>query len=113
MACADVRSWVTNGRGAEVPRRLHFDPTATLVVHRGNGFDAGFRPYQSARLSRYFGGRGVHPRSLPLRTAVPPASVPATNGTKHAPLSHSPAPPPTGWPQAAPLPRRSGVFPPR
>ena len=32
------------------------DPTATLVVHRGNGFDAGFRPYQSARLSRYNAG---------------------------------------------------------
>jgi hypothetical protein len=29
-----------------------FDPTATLTVHCGNGFDAGFSPYQSARLSR-------------------------------------------------------------
>jgi len=29
------------------------DPTATLAVHCGNGFDAGFSPYQSARLSRY------------------------------------------------------------
>jgi hypothetical protein len=28
------------------------DPTATLAVHRGNGFDAGFSPYQSTRLSR-------------------------------------------------------------
>src|SRR6202047_2547997 len=30
MACADVRSWVTNGLGAEVPRRLaicHVTPT--------------------------------------------------------------------------------------
>jgi hypothetical protein len=26
---------------------------ATLAVHRGNGFDAGFSPYQSTRLSRY------------------------------------------------------------
>jgi hypothetical protein len=25
---------------------------ATLAVHCGNGFDAGFSPYQSARLSR-------------------------------------------------------------
>jgi hypothetical protein len=25
---------------------------ATLAVHCGNGFDAGFRPYQSTRLSR-------------------------------------------------------------
>jgi hypothetical protein len=29
------------------------DPTATLDVHCGNGFDAGFSPYQSTRLSRY------------------------------------------------------------
>jgi hypothetical protein len=29
------------------------DPTATLAVHCGNGFDAGFSPYQSARLNRY------------------------------------------------------------
>ena len=28
------------------------DPTATLAVHCGNGFDAGFSPYQSTRLSR-------------------------------------------------------------
>jgi hypothetical protein len=30
-----------------------FDPTATLAVHCGKGFDAGFSPYQCARLSRY------------------------------------------------------------
>jgi hypothetical protein len=29
-----------------------FDPTTTLAVHCGNGLDAGFSPYQSARLSR-------------------------------------------------------------
>jgi hypothetical protein len=28
------------------------DPTATLAVHCGNDFDAGFSPYQSTRLSR-------------------------------------------------------------
>jgi hypothetical protein len=28
------------------------DPTATSVAHCGNRFDAGFSPYQSARLSR-------------------------------------------------------------
>jgi len=28
------------------------DPTATLAVHCGNGFDVGFSPYQSTRLSR-------------------------------------------------------------
>jgi hypothetical protein len=32
------------------------DPSATLAVHCGNGFDAGFSPYQSARLSRYNAG---------------------------------------------------------
>jgi hypothetical protein len=29
-----------------------FDPSATLAVRCGNGFDAGFSPYQSTRLSR-------------------------------------------------------------
>jgi hypothetical protein len=29
------------------------DPTATLAVHCGNSFDAGFRPYQCTRLNRY------------------------------------------------------------
>src|SRR5450756_1545708 len=29
-----------------------YDPTATLAVHCGNDFGAGFRPYQSTRLSR-------------------------------------------------------------
>jgi hypothetical protein len=33
-----------------------FDPSATLAVHCGNGFDARFEPYQSARLSRYNAG---------------------------------------------------------
>src|ERR1039458_9349436 len=33
-----------------------YDPTATLAVHCGNGFDAGFSPYQSTRLSRYNAG---------------------------------------------------------
>ena len=28
------------------------DPTATLAAHCNNGFDAGFNPYQSIRLSR-------------------------------------------------------------
>src|SRR5450759_4599384 len=30
-----------------------FDPTATLAVHCGNVFDAGFSPYQSTSLGRY------------------------------------------------------------
>jgi hypothetical protein len=29
-----------------------YDPSATLALHCGNGFDAGFSPYQSARLNR-------------------------------------------------------------
>src|SRR5450631_164653 len=30
------------------------DPKATSAVHCGNGFDAGFSPYQNAHLSRYY-----------------------------------------------------------
>ena len=30
-----------------------FDPSPTLAVHRSNGFDAGFSPYQSTHLRRY------------------------------------------------------------
>jgi hypothetical protein len=30
-----------------------FDPKQPLAVRCGNGFDAGFSPYQSARLSGY------------------------------------------------------------
>ena len=33
-----------------------FDPSATLAVHCGNGFDARFAPYQCTRLSRYNAG---------------------------------------------------------
>src|ERR1700730_6719693 len=29
------------------------DPQATLAMHYGKGFEAGFSPYQSTRLSRY------------------------------------------------------------
>jgi hypothetical protein len=29
-----------------------FDPTATFALHCGNGFNAGFNPYRSSRLSR-------------------------------------------------------------
>jgi putative ABC transport system substrate-binding protein len=32
------------------------DPSATLAVHHGNGFDADFSPYQSTRLGRYNAG---------------------------------------------------------
>src|SRR5450759_1164855 len=30
-----------------------YDPSETLAVHCGNGFDTGFSPYQSTRLNRY------------------------------------------------------------
>jgi hypothetical protein len=40
--------WILAGDGLSA-----YDPTATLAVHCGNGFDAGFCPYQSTRLSRY------------------------------------------------------------
>jgi hypothetical protein len=46
------------GKAAEVHGRTApaafdaIDPSATLAVHYGNGFDADFSPYQSTRLSR-------------------------------------------------------------
>ena len=40
------------GQRRQKARALN-DPSATLAVHCGNGFDAGFSPYQSTRLSRY------------------------------------------------------------
>jgi hypothetical protein len=41
------QTWILVGDGLSAN-----DPTATLAVHCGNGFDADFSPYQSARLSR-------------------------------------------------------------
>ena len=41
-----VAFWPGDGLSANDPKR-------TLAVHCGNGFDAGFSPYQSTRLSRY------------------------------------------------------------
>jgi hypothetical protein len=41
------QSWILTRDGLSAN-----DPTATLAVHCGNGFDADFSPYQSARLSR-------------------------------------------------------------
>ena len=35
------------------PQMSAFDPKRTLAAHRGNGFDAGFIPYQTSRLNRY------------------------------------------------------------
>jgi hypothetical protein len=40
--------WILAGDGLSA-----YDPTATLAVHCGNGFDAGFSPYQSTQLNRY------------------------------------------------------------
>ena len=50
-----VAYWTNNGQKAALGLDLSaaIDPTATLAVHCGNGFDAGFSPYQSTRLSRY------------------------------------------------------------
>jgi hypothetical protein len=42
------QSWILARDGLSA-----FDPIATLAVHCGNGFDAGFSPYQSTRLNRY------------------------------------------------------------
>jgi hypothetical protein len=49
-----VAYWTNNGQ-RWISARVGYDaidPTATLAVHCGNGFDAGFSPYQSTRLSR-------------------------------------------------------------
>jgi hypothetical protein len=49
--------WTNNGqlRTSALISYAANDPTATLAVHCGNGFDAGSSPYQSIRLSRYNG----------------------------------------------------------
>jgi hypothetical protein len=41
-----------HGRKAPIASEA-YDPSPTLAVHCGNGFDAGLSPYQSTRLSRY------------------------------------------------------------
>jgi hypothetical protein len=48
------RYWVYSGQttASALISLVVNDPTATLAVHRGNGFDAGFSPYQSTRLNR-------------------------------------------------------------
>jgi len=51
---SDVGFWVNSGQ-AWILARGHlsaYDPTATLAVHCGDGFDAGISPYQSTRLTR-------------------------------------------------------------
>jgi hypothetical protein len=54
-ATAFVRYWTNNGQRLALGHdgSVANDPTATLAVHCGNGFDTGFSPYQSTRLSRY------------------------------------------------------------
>jgi hypothetical protein len=49
-----VAYWTNNGQKwiwARVGYDVN-DPTATLAVHCGNGFEAGFSPYRSTRLNR-------------------------------------------------------------
>jgi hypothetical protein len=52
---AFVRYWSNSEQSLILARDglSAYDPTATLAVHCGNGFDAGFSPYQITRLSRY------------------------------------------------------------
>jgi hypothetical protein len=49
-----VAYWTNNGQRSALGLDLSaaIDPYATWAVHCGNGFDAGFSPYQSTRLSR-------------------------------------------------------------
>jgi hypothetical protein len=53
IAPAFVRYWTNSGQRWILARDdlSALDPKATLAVHCGNGFDAGFSPYQSIRLS--------------------------------------------------------------
>jgi hypothetical protein len=53
-AAPDVRYWSNSGQTWFLARDglSANDPTATLAVHCGNGFDAGFSPYRSTRLKR-------------------------------------------------------------
>ena len=48
-----VAYWDNNGQRAAraLTKYAAIDPDATFAVHCGNGFDAGFRPCQSTRLS--------------------------------------------------------------
>src|ERR1039458_7726905 len=50
-----VAYWTNNGQKAALGLDLSaaIDPSATFAVRCGNSFDAGFSPYQNARLSRY------------------------------------------------------------
>jgi hypothetical protein len=49
-----VAYWSNNGQSfaQKLNRCAAIDPSATLAVHCGNTFDAGFSPYRSTRLSR-------------------------------------------------------------
>jgi len=48
-----VAYWTNNGQRTTLGLNKYAanDPTATLAVHCGNGFDVGFSPYQNTRLS--------------------------------------------------------------
>jgi hypothetical protein len=50
-----VAYWNNNGQVTTLGLNKYAanDSNATMAVHCGNNFDAGFSPYQSTRLSRY------------------------------------------------------------
>jgi hypothetical protein len=50
-----VAYWTNNGQRAALGLNgsAAIDPKRTLAVRCGNGFDAGFIPYQCTRLNRY------------------------------------------------------------
>src|ERR1700680_4452437 len=56
MACADVRSWVTNGLGAEVPRRL----TLTHLRHRAWNGCWNLKAPEMLTLKHLYGVRIMH-----------------------------------------------------
>jgi hypothetical protein len=51
------REWCRHRLGLSGPIRAGaYDPSPTLAVHCGSGFDARFEPYHSTHLSRYNAG---------------------------------------------------------
>jgi len=58
MACADVRSWVTNGLGAEVPPRLTFLRNGECVDARALGCSpAALSPVVTVSMGAFLGDR--------------------------------------------------------
>src|ERR1035438_6423383 len=58
MACADVRSWVTNGLGAEVPRRPRLCENSDVELPRRNFVSITLNRKRTALAVAVEGGKG-------------------------------------------------------